>query len=239
MLKELQELGLSSKEAKVYVACFEVGEGSAQRIALGCKLPKSTVADTLRELNKKGLVSIAVKKSRRIFSASDLSAFQEKMKRQKEAFEKVYPELYALFNSHKQKPRVRFYEGKEGMAALTSEILQEAKEMIGFGSPDEAFKKMEEYFPEFPKRRAEKGIPIKLIFRDTPFARERQRLGPSQLREVKLVSEVLPFNSLVWVWNHKIAMIGMDRDFMVLIIENIDFASMLKSFFTLLWNKVD
>lgn len=235
MLRELEELGLTPKEAKVYVACFEVGEASAQRIGLKCGLPKSTVADVLQVLNKKGLVSITVKKSRRIFSVSDVSVFQEKMKRQKEAFEKIHPELYALFNSRRQKPRIRLYESKDGMGAIINEVLSEAKDMIGFGSNDFIFKKMTEYFPDFPQRRAKKGIPIKLILRDTALARERKQNGKDQLRDVKLIKTELSFQSQTWIWNNKIALFGLGDDILVLVIENVEFATMFKEFFNILW----
>lgn len=239
MLRELQELGLNPKEAKVYIACFEVGEGSAQRIAGKCGMAKSTVADILKTLNKKGLISVAVRKSRRMFSASDLSVFEEKMKRQKEAFDKIHPELYALFNSKRQKPKIKFFESKEGMGAIINEVLDEAKEMIGFGSNDVVFRKMTEYFPDFPKRRAKKGIPIKLILQDTAFARERKKNGKYELREVRIAKTGIPYQSLVWVWNNKIAMIGLGDDINILLIENSEFASMMKAFFQLLWEKLD
>lgn len=239
MLHELQELGLNPKEAKVYVACFEVGSGSAQRIAERAKLPKSTTFDILKSLNSKGLVSITKKKSSNIFLASDLGIFQEKMKRQKDAFEKIYPELYALYNSGKHKPKIRFFDGKAGMSVLTQEVLKEAKDIDGFGCSDEAFRKLSEYFPDFPKRRAEKKIPIRLILKDTPHSRERERSGKYQLRYAKVVPIDVDFASMMWIWNNKLALIGFGEDIMIIIIENRDFANMMRGFFEVFWRSLD
>ena len=54
MLKELQDMGLSEKEAKIYLASLEIGRATADQLAKQAKIVRSTTYVQLESLMKKG-----------------------------------------------------------------------------------------------------------------------------------------------------------------------------------------
>ena len=49
-IKALEKFGLSEKEAKVYLACLELGEDTASDISLKSNLPRTLIYDILEKL---------------------------------------------------------------------------------------------------------------------------------------------------------------------------------------------
>lgn len=236
-LSKLRKLGLSENEAKVYLACLEVGHGSVQQIAEHAELPKSTVADVSKKMLKNGLLGIYMKKKRRQFVAASPHVLQEKISKAQELFTQTLPELLALYGGGTSvKPAVRLYEGRAGLGVILSEILAEATTMIGIGSVDELFVKMQEYFPSFPKERAKRRIPIRVILQDSPTARQRKAMGPQELREVKLMKSAAQFHCIIWIWNNKIASCILGAEMAFLVIESKELANMHRAMFEQLWS---
>ncbi len=61
LTKKLEEIGLNEKEAKVYIATLELGEGSASEIAKKSEVNRATTYFILEKLIKMGLVSTSNK----------------------------------------------------------------------------------------------------------------------------------------------------------------------------------
>jgi len=236
-IKELEKFGLSEKEAQVYVACLELGNGSALRIAEKAKQPKSTTYDVLKNLSKKGMVTMYIKKKTKYFSTSDPIILKKTIQKQKEALESMWPELQALYNTAPHKPTVKFYEGKSGFRFVMNEILNEAKELISLSSIEDVWSTFSDFFPEFPEERTKRRIPIRIISRDSKKARERQKTGRAQLRTVKIMQTDIPFKSMLMIWNNKIALMSLGDDVIILIIESRDLVLTFKAMFELLWRK--
>src|SRR5580692_1306205 len=57
MLKELQDVGLAEKEARVYMAALEIGRATADQLAKQSKIVRSTTYVQIESLMKKGLMS--------------------------------------------------------------------------------------------------------------------------------------------------------------------------------------
>ncbi len=234
--KILEKLGLNNKEALVYEAILELGNGSAQQVAIKADLPKSTAYDILKKLSKKGLVNIYLRGKKKHFSAQGPEVLQDKIKKQAELLDKFLPNIQAVYNVRLVKPKVRFYENKVGVGIVIKEILKEARELWAIGSAEEIFTKLNDYFPNFAKERAKKKIPIRVILRESSKADERQRLGQQELRQVKIIKTHIEFKSLIWLWNNKLAMITLKEDSMVIVIESKDIADTWRVMFEGLWH---
>jgi len=237
--KVLEKLGLNSKEALVYEAILELGAGSAQQIAVKAGLPKSTTYDVLKNLSRKGLVNIYLKGKKKHFSAQDPEVLQDKIKQQAELLDKFLPTIQAVYNARAVKPKVRFYEGKEGVGIVIKQILKEARELCAIGSAEELFTKLNDYFPEFAKQRTQKKIPLKVILRESTKARERKKLGLQELRQVKIIKSQIEFKSFIWLWQNKLAMITLGDDLMVVVVESKDIIDTWRVMFEGLWRVIN
>ncbi|HWQ99774.1 MAG TPA: helix-turn-helix domain-containing protein [Candidatus Methylomirabilis sp.] len=124
-LKQLIAIGLSDKEARVYIAVLELGPSSVQEIALKSDVNRATTYLMLDTLKERGLVSSYDDAKRTVFVAETPKKLVELVEREArnldEKREKVVifvPELEAMYRTQRNKPVVRFYEGEEGLRSL-------------------------------------------------------------------------------------------------------------------------
>ncbi|HBH46244.1 MAG TPA: hypothetical protein DDX47_02665, partial [Candidatus Jacksonbacteria bacterium] len=183
----LQQFGLTDKEARVYLATLELGSASVAKIADKAGLPRPTCYDILASLIRQGIAASFRKKQIRYFSVDDpkrvITIAEERVK----SLQEVLPQLEAVYGLARERPTVRFYQGKPGMKQIFEEILADRAEVLAFSSADDLLNCLGEYWTKFVQRRIKLKIPVRTILRDTPQARERQRLGQTELRVVKLI----------------------------------------------------
>lgn len=233
----MEKIGLNEKQALVYEACLELSSGSGQRIAEKAGLPKSTTYDVLKGLSKKGLVKFYLKGKKRYFSANDPDILKDRAIKQQKILENFLPDIQAIYNLAENKPKIRYYEGKQGVRVVMKEILKEAQELRSIGSAEDIFNKLSEYFPEFSQERAKRRIPNKVILRDSPKAKERQETGAKELREVKIIKTSILFSSLIWIWGSKTAMVTLRNDLMVVVIDSQELSDTFLALFEWMWQR--
>ena len=129
-LKNLTEFGLSEKEAKIYVSLLELGEATAFEISSQSGINRSSTYVVLEALGKKGLVGLSGdKKVRRYIAVSpeaiaQMSRATAKKHGQIESnIKSILPELNALNKNLVQKPKVRVFDGLEGLMNAMTEFL--------------------------------------------------------------------------------------------------------------------
>ncbi len=242
---ELKKLGLSEKETKVYLALLELGEAAVQKISQKSKVNRATTYVILEGLVKKGLVSVLEKENKTLFGAQDpellsnvLRAQEREVKEKETEFKKLLPELKALYNLSPQKPKVRFFEGKDGLKSIQEDFLKEKNtEIDEFYSSDDVhniFSPAE--LEEFRKRRVGQKIKSRAFY--------TRAAGPFVTKDISPLSELkymrqdqYPLNVDILIYNNKIALISLKEPLMGVIVENKDLASALRSIFKMLWDK--
>ncbi|MBU1916421.1 hypothetical protein KKC47_04855 [Patescibacteria group bacterium] len=70
LVKELEEIGLSEKEARVYLAALELGPATAQQIATKALINRPTTYIMIESLTKRGLMSSFIEGKKKKFSAA-------------------------------------------------------------------------------------------------------------------------------------------------------------------------
>src|SRR3990167_4039585 len=95
-IEQLKKFGLSEKEAKVYLACLNLGDSLASDISLKSNLPRTLVYDLLERLIDLGLISYVVKNNKKYFRAADPKELIRILKEKQEAINKVMPQLEKL-----------------------------------------------------------------------------------------------------------------------------------------------
>lgn len=242
---ELKKLGLSDKEVKVYLAILELGEAAVQKISQKSKVNRATTYVVLEGLSKKGLVSEIEKEGKTLYGAQDpeflfnLFKFQEREIKEKEAeFEKVLPELKAIFNLAPQKPKVRFFEGKEGLLAIQEDILKEKDTEINeFYSADDISRIFSvQELKEFVKRRSARKVKAKAFYTRSAGSISKENIPPQA--EMKFMpQEQYPLHVDIIIYGDKIGLISLKPPLMGVIVENKELASALRSIFKMLWDK--
>ena len=94
--KDLQEIGLNEKEAKVYVASLELGQGSAAEIAKKAGINRATAYFVLESLMKIGLVSASNEEKTQLFVPEDPAQLENILEKQKQEIEQRRSKLKDL-----------------------------------------------------------------------------------------------------------------------------------------------
>lgn len=251
MLDELKKIGLSEYEAKVYLALLELGSATAQEIATKSGIKRTTIYVQIEALMKMGLVTSFEKETKNktaktFFRAEDpehLKSLVENEKRQaeehKNLLNSVLPGLGSLYLSQSQRPRVRFFEGLEGLKTMQDAVLKtktNKKEIIGISSVDDILtifpKQADEYIP----RRVALEINSKLIYTSTQghFLKETDK---QMLRESHFVEpSKFPFSVDLNIYGDITAISALrgTKPFGV-IIESKEIADSMRAVFNLAW----
>jgi sugar-specific transcriptional regulator TrmB len=247
MERELQKLGLSEKEAKVYLASLELGPSVVQLIARKAGVNRATTYVMIESLIKKGLMSSFEKGKKRFFTAEPpeqllaiLRKQESEIKEKEKSLEELLPELRALFAGAEEKPRVRFFEGLEGLKALQNDILNSKfSSLEEFVALDECYRILPPGEKDHRQKIAEKtkDIPVRVIYTTSKGKILPQFEGKRERRFVPL--EKFPFTTEINIYGSKVAIASCKGKVIGVIIENKDIADALRAFFNLAWEAAE
>lgn len=239
--KQLKIIGLSENEISTYLALLELGKGTVSRISRKASLNRTTGYDILNRLVSKNLISISGKEPKQEYAAEspdnlELFIAKELERKQNELDEarKIIPELKSLHNVL-GRPKVRFYEGKEGLQQVYEDTLSSTEEILAYASVEDIQPTLPHYFPHYYKRRTKKGIPIRAIFPESPDAHERASLDKKEMRQSLIIpSAQFGFHPEINIYDNKI-MIASWREKLGIIIESAEIADAMKKIYELAW----
>lgn len=237
----LINIGLSEKEAGVYISLLELGRGTVSQISRRANINRTTGYDILDSLSAKGLVSISGKEPKQEYSAEspeNLSRFiTEDIKKKHDALkrtETLIPELKSIHNVT-DRPRVRFYEGTEGLVEVYEDTLTSHEPIRAYATVDDMHAALPNYFPKYYKRRAVAGISIRAITPKTPVGIERRAQDKEEAREMAFVpADKYYFSPEINIYDNKV-MIASWREKLGIIIESSEIADAMKKIYELAW----
>lgn len=244
IINKLIKLGLADKQAKIYVTLLELGASRVIDVSRKAEINRSTTYVILEELAKLGLVSVSEEKSTRQYLAQPperlVQLLEERIKIASESADmarQTLPELKSIFKGVGIKPRVSFYEGREGLISVYEDTLTSTETIRAYASIENMHLALGNYFPAYYQRRAGKGINIRSVHPDTPEARERVTHDKEEARDSALVPhEEYDFSPEINIYDNKIAFMSLREKF-GLIIESEELASAMKKVFELSWKE--
>lgn len=246
MLKELQDIGLSEKEAKVYSAALELGPATADHLAKQSKIVRSTTYVQLESLMKKGLMSTYEEGKKTYFAPESPELLKRFLAKQKEDIgtkEKdlidFLPELLRQFQSAGERPVVRFFPGKEGLAVSREEVFStKEKKIYVVYSPEKLSQVFsQKYLDDYSDRRRSLGIHSKAIYTYKEFY---SHAGKDTLTERKyLPPSVLPLTIDIFIFDNKTAIFSLEGNMFGLIIESKQITESMKLIFNVLWERAE
>lgn len=122
-IKTLGKIGLSNKQANVYLALLGLGEAKITDIAKQANLKRPTVYLIIEELELLGLVSKIIKGKQKIYSAAHPKRISELLEFRKNQFQELLPNLLSTYGSASGQPKVQMLEGLEGIKQAYREAI--------------------------------------------------------------------------------------------------------------------
>lgn len=239
----LISLGLSDKEAKIYLALLEMGRGSAYAIAEKSGLKKPTTYVILGELILKGFVFRIPRVKKQLFMAKDpdavFSLAEEKLRSAKSSL----PELRALATHLSSNVKTIYFEGIKGIEEASAYKQKEmaGKEYLGF------YAKIDKHTPQefidfsyrWSKALFENGTTMRGLAPDD-VSLKRYRAEDQQLgrRFKNIPVEEYSSTSSIDV-GETFVRIFMNNQLQAVIIENPDLAKTMREIFEMLWKRLN
>jgi len=230
MEKALLDLGLTQVESKVYITLLDLGPSLAGQISRKSGIHRRMVYDATERLIQKGLIGYIIQNNRRLFSAVDPARLQELIKEKENELGKILPELKGKYNFTKEKQETLFFKGKAGVKTAFEDQIAEGKEILIFGASPLAQEILKFYFIWFDKRRAEKKIPVKIIFDESA----RGKTGKIPLAQVRYLDFASP--TATNVYGDKVMIVLWSKDSPIsILIKQKEIADSYRQFFELMW----
>jgi sugar-specific transcriptional regulator TrmB len=110
--------GLSEKQALVFLACLEGGQMTISQVATLANLKRSITYKVVESLIKDGYLSEIFGEKVRIFQANDPIRILRTVENNTDDLKFFIPILKGIFQKHDLKPKVEFYDGKDGIRAI-------------------------------------------------------------------------------------------------------------------------
>lgn len=232
-------LGLNQKEAMVYLATLELGNGTVQDIAKKSRLKRTTIYPILETLKKEGLIYQTKSKKRTYFTAEDPNELLKIFKSKLSKFEANLAVILATQNKSAKKPRVYFFDGAEGFKKIWQLLLRpETKEYLIMTDPREmlSFVKKGYITGKIIKDKIRLGINSRQIIASSEYAKEIVAKDRFENRISKILPHIykIPFTTIIF--GDKVALISPSLENIILIIESEGFAKTQKSIFEALWD---
>src|SRR3989338_4796673 len=123
-ISTLKGAGLTHKQAVVYRTLLELGETSMKLLTRKAGLKRPTAYLIVEELSVLGLLSVTQKGKRKVYSAVHPKRLVEMVRFREHQIESSLPELVALYNTPKAKPKIQVFEGAAGLRVLYREVYQ-------------------------------------------------------------------------------------------------------------------
>lgn len=249
LIKSVEDLGLSQKEARVYLANLSLGPATVQQIADQSGIKRVTTYVILEALASLGLVSQSAQGRKTFFNAEDpvalrrlLEKKQEEIKEQRQHFDDLLPQLSTLKSLPKDAPNVKFYDSAEGIRSIMSSFLASQKDtgdniLYGISNIDQVYA----FFPEIQANqsnpaRVKAGLKSKLIYTSAegPIFKDTDKKMGRESRYLPL--DKYPLNGDVDIWGDHIVMLSLTGPRPIgITIQSKELAKSLRALFDLAW----
>jgi len=242
MLKELVQLGLSDEEARVYLANLEIGGAPVSLIAKKAGIHRVSCYHTIENLIKKRLLSQYNKNGIKYYAPEPPDQIQKIAEEKVNVAKSLVPQLSSIINTYGFKPKIRFYEGKEGIKRVFTESLESKGEILRFSNLKILLDLFPELFEEITREKLKKKIKTRILSPNTlentkVLEKHLPKNYDKNLIEVLLVNKnQFLFENEILIFGNKVGIVSLQKEELLgLIVESPTFSRSMKAVFDLAW----
>jgi sugar-specific transcriptional regulator TrmB len=236
MIEDLQKLGLTKGESKVYLALLKLGTSKVGAIVKNSSVSYSKVYDILDRLTKKGLVSTTLIKNVKHFRSLEpfrlkelLEKKEQEINEQKTHLSKILINLEQLAGEHEQS-RSEVFLGTAGLRSASEILLNCEDKTLRFFFPKPSEQASTFYKRMYPKFK-EKGISLRGI--------GNKKFKPKKLtlpKNVKIKFVDFPVPGTIDIIGDKTLIISWDDTITAVLIHSKEVANQFIDYFDNIWN---
>ncbi|MBS3055846.1 MAG: winged helix-turn-helix transcriptional regulator [Candidatus Aenigmarchaeota archaeon] len=230
---ELNELGLTSNETKIYLALLKNKLLTPAKISKKTGLHRSYIYDAIERLMEKGVVSEVIVNNKKHYQALDPKIFREMLESKLKHFDSVLPYLSNVFISGKNETRIELHRGEKVFRTLIKYVTanMEKNDTVYLLGANEKFLKsieplyLKQYFTTIKKKNVRERVII-------PKGGEKIRNPNIEYREMepKYFGEIT-----IVIHQTRVFIFIQEMPHHLIIIDSSAFANSYKKQFELLW----
>lgn len=246
----LNQIGLTEREAAIYLAAIDTGGGTVSELAKEAEIERTGIYYHINNLISDGLLTVAARGKRTTYLPVDPDKLHQLWERKHNNLESILPRLQEQFSREAGHTIVEYFQGIEDVNKFYDRLYAILQEM----TPPEntlyilgqSFKSVTSHNKEFLKFIAPKeqlNIVTKVILNES----QRRKDGDAGIRDpyiatrynlpaakIRYISDRFNYPSAVVIMGNKIALIDY-RNFIYSIHENKNMATTWKLFFDFIW----
>ncbi|MEK6973306.1 MAG: helix-turn-helix domain-containing protein [archaeon] len=242
----LSEIGLTEGEIRTYIALLGLGKTSVGPLIEQSKVSPSKIYHILERLVEKGLATASIEgKVKRFLPAEPkyllkmVEERENKIKETEKKLQELIPHLEKKKGLIKEEERVEIYRGINGIKAFFELGLREMKKgetMYTLGVSKEISRLFNNYFKDFHRRRAEKGIFCRSIYNfDSWQYKKREK---RKLIEYRVFPEGQNSPTFLYIFKDFVGtIIVTDEEQICTAIKNREIVKTHMDYFNLMWKK--
>ncbi|MFA5986551.1 MAG: helix-turn-helix domain-containing protein [Parcubacteria group bacterium] len=231
--------GLSTNEAKVYLAMVNFGHSTIVTIAKETEVKRPTVYLTIESLIKKELIKTIIKGKKKYYLPEEPERLLRILESKKRSIENILPDLKNNYFNKSEKPKVVSYEGKDGIRKIYEETIRSKTEVLWFGSMKDVMEEFRESYNKICQEESAYSKGSREIVNNTSFDRNYAK-RTNDRKNSKFSVRVLPnahlFSSVDnIIYDNKVAILSIKKNYYGVIIEDSDIANAYRTMFELAW----
>lgn len=235
----LTDLGLTDKEAKVYLAALELGPSTVSDLSVRSKVNRVSCYHIIEKLMERGYLSTYTENKVKIYAATEPDLIRQDIREKYLRLKQALPDLRRLHGKTSH-PRVRYYEGIEGIKKVYLDTLTAKSEILNYADS----KSIRHYWPSYDQdyvlERVKRRIYLRGIAPDDNYGKEVASKNADYFREIRLVPPgQYAFHNEINIYDDKVALTSFGQEEVLgMIIESQEIAETQRAIFMLAWNFV-
>lgn len=237
---DLIKIGLTEKEAKLYVGALQTSTFSLAEISKLSGIKRPTCYLIIENLLKKSLIArVPDSRSARYIIVEPHIVLEREKDKLKETEKMV--KLMAQIRSRDDKqelPHIQLFHGIAGVKQLLLTILEDKPDKL-YGYVNSSFFKKylgEEFSDMWLKKRVASGINRYALISESYRGFDQVKSNKKFLREARVIPSDFSYESMFYVWENKVGFISDKKEGISFIVSSADFAHMTLGIFKSLWS---
>lgn len=241
----LHRMGLNEKEQRLYLAALELGRSSITELAHKAHIKRPTAYNIANDLQARGLLSVTTVDKRKVYSPTHPKRLLEIARSTEKDMEELLPNLLALYNTLKKKPKIQVFEGIEGVEIIYKEVyhsLSRREEALWFthiGALKKSMPESLEYYKQMLKKINNPRI-RELNYGDkagVQWIKETKQFQGKNF-QIRVLSPHIKYGFTDnLIFGNKLVIFSFTPDVFVIVIESEDIATTFRALFEHAWTQ--
>lgn len=242
MITELVKLGLTDEEARIYVSCLEINGGPVSVIARKANVHRVSAYHTLENLLEKKLLTQYNRNGVKCFAPEAPEKLEQLALEKVKMAKSLLPQLKSLASAKGFRPRIRFYEGMDGVERVFNESLMTKGELLGYTNLKQIAERIPAFFTTYTHRRIKSGIKVRYLSPNTvesvhaidPFLPDKY--DPNLIEILLVNKDQFPFDNEILLFGNQVGIVSLNPDELLgIVVESATLARTMKAIFDLAW----